>query len=92
MKLTSKDFDQLTLNSMNWSGHQWEKQSDRFEDLDFENPAPLDYSFLRAYWLERFSDVLFARAFLEAQNYEYRVYFDTADSLYVLVTNYGGAL
>lgn len=94
MKLTSKDFDQLTVNSANWSEYQseWKLQEGRFEDLDFDNQAPIDYSYQRAYWLVRFSDVLFAKAFLEAQNIDSRVYFDTADDTYVLTTNYGGAM
>ena len=36
MKITSKDFDQLTVNSANWSEYQseWKLQEGRFEDLD----------------------------------------------------------
>jgi hypothetical protein len=93
MKLTATDFDQLTINSTNWAAtHKaWKKQEGRFEAVgDFNQD--IDYTFIRAYWLEDYASVLFAKAFLEALNYEYKVLFDSADSLYVITTNYGGEL
>ena len=94
MKLTATDFDQLTINSTNWaSTHKtWKKQEGRFEHLIFTEAQDMDYTFLRAYWLENYPSVLFAKAFLEALNFQYNVYFDTADALYVITTNYGGEL
>ncbi len=92
MKLTANDFAQLTVNSTNWAStlKAWKKQEGRFETLD--DSTDLDYTFYRAYWVEGYSSVLFAKAFLEALNYDYKVLFDTADSLYVITTNYGGEL
>ena len=94
MKLTAIDFDQLTVNSTNWASTNkvWKKQEGRFENLEFADHKDLDYTFFRAYWLEGYPSVLFAKAFLEALNYDYKVLFDTADSLYVITTNYGGEL
>jgi hypothetical protein len=92
MKLTAIDFQQLTVNSTNWAGtlKAWKKQESRFETLD--GLVELDYTFYRAYWVEGYPSVLFAKAFLEALNFEYKVLFDTADSLYVITTNYGGEI
>ena len=92
MKLTAIDFQQLTVNSTNWAGtlKAWKKQEGRFVTLD--DSTDLDYTFFRAYWLEGYPSVLFAKAFLEALNYDYKVLFDTDDSLYVITTNYGGEL
>jgi hypothetical protein len=92
MKLTATDFEQLTVNSTNWAStlKVWKKQEGRFETLD--DSTDLDYTFFRAYWVEGYPSVLFVKAFLEALNYEYKVLFDTADSLYVITTNYGGEL
>ena len=94
MKLTDSDFEQLTINSTNWASthKEWKKQEGRFEPLLFVHTNEMDYTFLRAYWLEGYPSVLFARAFLDALNFAYKVYFDTADGLYVIVTNYGGEL
>ena len=94
MKLTATDFEQLIVNSTNWaSSHKvWKKQDGRFEHLVFTEGQDMDYTFLRAYWVEGYPSVLFARAFLEGLNYQYKVYFDTADGLYVITTNYGGEL
>ena len=92
MKLTAIDFDQLTVNSTNWAStlKAWKKQEGRFETLD--DSTDLDYTFFRAYWVEGYANVLFAKAFLYALNFEYKVLFDTADSLYVITTNYGGEI
>ena len=92
MKLTAIDFQQLTVNSTNWAStlKAWKKQEGRFETLD--DSTDLDYTFFRAYWVEGYPSVLFAKAFLYALNFEYKVLFDTADSLYVITTNYGGEL
>jgi len=94
MKLTSKDFDQLAVNSANWSEYQseWKLQEGRFEDIDFETSIEVDYTFTRAYWVESYPAVLFAKAFLEALNHQYRIYYDTADDTYMITTNYGEVL
>jgi hypothetical protein len=92
MKLTNADFLQLTINSTYWKMYQadWKTQEGRFEDIDFANPVSIEWEYKRAYWLERYSDVLFAKAFLEGQNESFRIYYDTADDTYVITTNYGG--
>ena len=95
MKLTATDFDQLTINSMNWASvhKDWKKQEGRFENLLFADNQDPDYTFLRAYWLADYPSVLFAKAFLEALKFDYKVYYDTAEKGgYMITTNYGGEL
>ena len=92
MKITNTDFNQLTINSTNWGKYQndWKLQEGRFEDIDFNNPKPINWDHLRAYWVTDYPSVLFVRAFLEGQNETYRVYYDTADDNFMITTNYGG--
>ena len=94
MKITSKDFEQLTINSTNWYAYRedWKLQEGRFEDIDFEITEPIDWTYERAYWVERYADVLFVRAFLEGIGRDSRVYYDTADDTYMITTDFGGAL
>jgi hypothetical protein len=95
MKLTRNDFEQLTINSTNWSGSAsaWKEQEGRFEDADYnEAEREVDYSHSRAYWAQDYPAVLFIKAFLESLNHEHRVYWDTADDSYMITTNYGGVL
>ena len=96
MKITKNDFDQLTINSTNWNQSQvdWRLQEGRFEDINWsERIQPeVDYSYHRAYWVESYPAVLFVKAFLEALNHAYRVYYDTADDTYMITTNYGSEL
>jgi hypothetical protein len=96
MKITTGDFEQLTINSTNWNGSKtaWKLQEGRFEDIDYSEAfqPDVDYGFARAYWVQDYPAVLFVKAFLEAHNFTYRVYWDTADDTYMVTTNYGGAL
>lgn len=95
MKITSNDFEHLTVNSQNWKAdaNAWKEQESRFEDVDFSQPEKdIDYSFKRAYWAQDYPSVLFIKAFLEALNHQYRVYYDTADDTYMITTNYGEVL
>jgi hypothetical protein len=95
MKITKADFDQLTVNSTNWqeSRDGWIFQEGRFEDIDYSLiETPVDYNFERAYWVQDYSSVMFVKAYLEALDFTYRVYYDTADDSYMITTNYGGAL
>lgn len=93
MKITATDFDNLTVNSMNWAKHQgdWILQEGRFEDIEYSEAfqPEVDYTFARAYWVENYADVMFVKAFLEALGFEYRVYFDSAEDIYMITTNYG---
>ena len=91
MEITANDFEQLVMQSTNWASSQdvWKKQDGRFEDWISAEINKLDFSFLRAYWVETYPAVLFVKAFLQALNYEYRVLFDSADGTYVVTTNYG---
>ena len=93
MKLTTKDFNQLVVNSMNWSEYkaEWQSQVNRFEDADFDS-TEINYTFQRAYWLERYSDVLFAKVFLQGLEQDMQILFDGADDTYVIVTDFGGSL
>jgi hypothetical protein len=95
MRITSNDFDHLTVNSTNWksTASAWKEQEGRFEDVDFSQPdTEVDYSFERAYWAQDYPAVLFIKAFLESLNHDYRIYWDTADDSYMITTNYGGIL
>lgn len=96
MKITSNDFEQLTINSTNWraSATAWKQQEGRFEDADYNIPVEreVDYSFERAYWAQDYPAVLFIKAFLESLGHEHRVYWDTAYDSYMITTNYGGVL
>lgn len=96
MKITNNDFEQLTVNSANWAQHasEWKTQEGRFEDIKYHGDffLEVDYSHSRAYWLQDYPSVLFAKAFLESLNHEYRIYWDTADDSYMMTTNYGGVL
>ena len=93
MKITAGDFEQLTINSTNWKQYEadWKLQEGRFEDIDFSEAfqPDVDYDFARAYWVQDYPAVLFVKAFLEAFNFTYRVYYDTADNTYMITTNYG---
>ena len=95
MKITKNDFDQLTINSTNWSQSQadWKLQEGRFEDADYDQAErEIDYTHSRAYWVQDYPAVLFVRTFLESLNKDLRVYWDTADNSYMITTNYGGIL
>lgn len=96
MKITATDFYNLTVNSMNWKeyANDWELQEGRFEDIAYSEAfqPEVDYTFARAYWVENYPAVLFAKAFLEALNFSYRVYYDNADDTYMITTNYGEAI
>lgn len=94
MKITHADFQQLTINSTNWSEYKsdWKLQEGRFEDIDFNASPEVDYSYIRAYWMQDYPSVMFVKAFLEALNHQYRVYYDTADDTYMITTNYGEVL
>jgi hypothetical protein len=92
LKLDELDFEQLWLNSMNWEGVGWEEQEGRFDPVGWKNKTPLNYSFKRIYWFERYADVLLAKVFLADIKQDFEVYFDNSDETYVIVTNYGGAL
>jgi len=93
MKITHADFEQFIVNSMNWKQHEadWKLQEGRFEDIDYSQATQpeVDYEFARAYWVENYSNVMFVKAFLEALDFTYRVYFDSAEDIYMITTNYG---
>jgi len=96
MKITTTDFENLTINSMNWKEYatDWQLQEGRFEDIAYSEAfqPEVDYEFARAYWLQDYSSVMFAKAFLEAFDFTYRVYYDNADDTYMITTNYGWVL
>jgi len=92
MKITANDFDNLIINSTNWrsSASAWREQEGRFEDADFSEPErEIDYEFARAYWVKNYPAVMFIKAFLQAFDFTYRVYYDSADDAYMITTNYG---
>ena len=92
MKLDELDFEKLWFNSMNWAGIGWEQQEGRFDRVNWEDKTPINYSFKRIYWFERWTEVLFAKECLSDRKHEFEVYFDNSDETYSIVTNYGGVL
>ena len=96
MKITNADFNNLVHNSMAWARYKtdWQLQEGRFENIEWSeaHQPEVDYEFAMAHWVKDYSAVLFVRAFLEALDFTYRVYYDTADDSYMITTNYGGVL
>lgn len=99
IEMTEDDFDRLTTTSMKWAGEgvpgwdgpDWREQAEdgRFEPLE-GNPLALPGMGWRwAFWMERWADVMFARAFLDAQGHACEVLWDQVDDgQYVVLSDY----
>ena len=77
-----KDFERLTQTSMLFHGSDWEAQEDRFTD------GVIDYSHKVAYWFERYSDVVLAKALLKGMGEAYTVLFDSVMEQWIITSTY----
>ena len=81
---------------MGWAKYatDWKLQEGRFENIEWSEAfqPEVDYTFAQAHWVKDYPSVLFVRAFLEALDFTYCVYYDTADDTYLITTNYGWVL
>ena len=81
MKITAKDFDNLTDTVMGWKGNDWELQADRFSD----KPA---FDWAVVCWYDSVISMIMARSFLEQNDYAYQESYDNNMESWVLLTNY----
>ena len=91
LDLSEADFERMTLTSMEWAGHSWESQADRFETASQGANAPL-WDWDVAYWVgDQWVNVIMCRAFLDAQGHSYEVVWDMVenpDPSFVILTSY----
>ena len=81
MKITAKDFDNLTDTVMGWKGNDWELQADRFSD----KPA---FDWAVVCWYDSVISMIMARTFLEQNDYSFKESYDHNMESWVLLTNY----
>ena len=81
MKITAKDFDNLTDTVMGWKGNDWELQADRFSD----KPA---FDWAVVCWYDTVISMIIARTFLEQNDYAFQESYDHNMESWVLLTNY----
>jgi hypothetical protein len=81
MKITAKDFDNLTDTVMGWKGNDWELQADRFSD----KPA---FDWAVVCWYDSVISMIMARTFLEQNDYAFQESYDQNMESWVLLTNY----
>jgi len=81
MKITAKDFDNLTDTVMGWKGNDWELQADRFSD----KPA---FDWAVVCWYDTVISMIMARTFLEQNDYAFQESYDHNMASWVLLTNY----
>jgi proteasome lid subunit RPN8/RPN11 len=81
MRITAKDFDNLTDTVMGWKGNDWELQADRFSD----KPA---FDWAVVCWYDSVVSMIMARTFLEQNDYAYQESYDNNMESWVLLTNY----
>jgi len=81
MKITAKDFDNLTDTVMEWKGNDWELQADRFSD----KPA---FDWAVVCWYDSVISMIMARTFLEQNDYAFQESYDHNMESWVLLTNY----
>jgi hypothetical protein len=77
-----QDFERLTEVSMLFHGSDWEAQEGRFTD------GVINYSDKVAYWFERYSDVVLAKALLKGMNEDYTVLFDSVMEQWIITSTY----
>jgi hypothetical protein len=77
-----QDFERLTEVSMLFHGSDWEAQEGRFTDGD------INYSHKVAYWFERYSDVVLAKALLKGMDEDYTVLFDSVMEQWIITSTY----
>ena len=81
MKITAKDFDNLTDTVMGWKGNDWELQAERFADKPQEDWAVIC-------WYDSVVSMIMARSFLQDNNYSHQETYDHNMESWVLLTNY----
>ena len=81
MKITAKDFDNLTDTVMGWKGNDWELQADRFSD----KPT---FDWAVVCWYDSVISMIMARTFLEQNDYPFQESYDHNMECWVLLTNY----
>ena len=81
MKITAKDFDNLTDTVMGWKGNDWELQGERFSDKPSFNWAVVC-------WYDTVISMIMARTFLEQNDYAFQESYDHNMESWVLLTNY----
>jgi len=81
MKITAKDFDNLTDTVMGWKGNDWELQGDRFAD----KPS---FDWAVVCWYDTVISMIMARTFLEQNDYAFQESYDHNMESWVLFTNY----
>jgi len=81
MKITAKDFDNLTDTVMGWKSNDWELQGDRFADKPSFNWAVVC-------WYDTVISMIMARTFLEQNDYAFQESYDHNMESWVLLTNY----
>ena len=81
MKITAKDFDNLTDTVMGWKGNDWELQADRFSD----KPT---FDWAVVCWYDSVISMIMARTFLEQNDYAFQESYDHNMESCVLLTNY----
>jgi hypothetical protein len=77
-----KDFERLTETSMLFHGSDWEAQEGRFID------GQIDYSHKVAYWFERYSDVVLAKALLKGMQQDFNVLYDSVMEQWIITSSY----
>lgn len=80
IQMTEEDFENLVHTSMSWGLH-WKEQMNRFA------PQPM-LEWKWAYWVDNYSSVLLARAFLTTQHHETQTLYDRAFGSWLILTNY----
>lgn len=95
MKLTIEmdhtHFAALTVDSMQWAGHGWHDQPDRF--IPYNGGTVVHWrAFKMAHWFDSPASVILAREYLRAVGEPFQILYDEADgdAPYVIITNYGG--
>ena len=81
MKITAKDFDNLTDTVMGWKGNNWELQGERFSD----KPS---FDWAVVCWYDTVISMIMARTFLEQNDYAFQESYDHNMESWVLLTNY----
>jgi len=81
MKITAKDFDNLTDTVMGWKSNDWELQGDRFAD----KPS---FDWAVVCWYDTVISMIMARTFLEQNDYAFQESYDHNMESWVLLTNY----
>ncbi len=82
MKEVEQDFERLTETSMLFHGSDWEAQEGRFTD------GVIDYTHKVAYWFERYSDVVLAKALLKGMQEDFNVLYDSVMEQWIITSTY----